>query len=67
MPAYYRFYCLNRDDRVIAADESHCNSDDAARVHALDIAARRGCRRIEVWNRDRLVGQVDPQEGRSGA
>ena len=57
--ADYRLYFLNANNRIVRAEDLDC-ADDAAAVaaaQALDHAAS-----IEIWNRRRLVGRVDPAD-----
>ena len=57
--AYYRFYCVGPKGNFIGVAESHCETDDDAREHARGrLDAGRNCDTVEVWQQDRLVGQV---------
>ena len=51
----YRFRILDKFDRVIAGQHSHCEDDDAARRHAEILAAHTRHSSIEIWHDQRWV------------
>lgn len=52
----YAIYCLAGDIRLVAAEWIEASSDEDALATAA--ALRRGVKR-EVWQGDRLVGQIE--------
>ena len=52
----YRLYCFDGGSRIISAEWIAAVNDAAA----LQQAKRLDCYRVEVWDRDRLVGRCDP-------
>jgi hypothetical protein len=51
----YRFRILDRFDRVIAGQHSHCEDDDVARRHSQILAAQTRHPNIEIWHDQRRV------------
>jgi hypothetical protein len=58
-PLYYRFYCMDRADRISRATDSHCETDADAIRHGHRLLNDSDCDVIEVWNQGRKVGRVD--------
>jgi hypothetical protein len=57
--AYYRAFLIDKTDRIFAFRTLNCVGDAAA----LRLAAiiQQPCTLIEVWDRARLVGRVQPK------
>lgn len=57
---HYRVYCLDCGSRIISAEWIKADSDDAA-LHSAK--GTFDCFKVEVWDRDRLVGRDQRSEG----
>jgi len=57
--AYYRAFLIDKADRIFAFRTLHCAGDAAALRLATII--QQPCTLIEVWDRARLVGRVQPK------
>ena len=55
----YRLYCLNDAGRFSKSHEITANTDDQAHDKAKELKLPVQC---ELWERDRLVGKLDPHE-----
>ena len=55
----YRLYCLNDAGRFSKSHEITAASDDGALAKARELKLPVAC---ELWERDRLVGKLDPHE-----
>ena len=60
----YRVYCIN-GKHISAATLIECADDTAARRQADALLARCNHSGAEVWERDRLVCQIDRGDGTS--
>ena len=56
---HYRVYCFDGGSRIINAEWIEAGSDDIALQSAR---ATFDCFKIEVWDRDRLVGRHERSE-----
>jgi hypothetical protein len=54
---YYRRYCFDGAGRIISAEWLQAVNDAQALVEAKE---KSDCFRLEVWDRDRLVGRHEP-------
>lgn len=59
----YRLYCLSRNGGISLADWVEAESDEQAIARARLI--EHGARKIEIWQRDRLVAALEG-EGLAG-
>lgn len=69
--AYYRFYLLGSDGHIKAAREGEYESDERAMAAARETGTGRGTSglwqetaayaAVEVWERTRKVGQIEPR------
>lgn len=55
----YRIYCFDGGSRIVKADWLEA-ANDAVAVQEANVTIP-DCFRIEVWERDRLVGRIDRQ------
>ena len=55
----YRLYCLNDAGRFSRSHEITAGSDKQALAKAKELKLPVEC---ELWERDRLVGKLDPHE-----
>ena len=53
----YRVYCFDGIHRIIASETIEAQSDIEAMAAAKQV---RDCLHYELWDRDRLVGRIDP-------
>jgi len=56
---HYRVYCFDGGSRIIGAEWIEAESDEAAFRSAQETF---DCFRIEVWDRDRLIGRHERSE-----
>ena len=59
MPSY-RLYCLDGAGKITTAEWLEAEDDSAALQQVRDLKHRLAC---EVWERQRLVGRVEPYRG----
>jgi hypothetical protein len=56
----YRFYILNKHDRITGAHVAECEGDGEIEHTALTLLAEhQASAAVEVWDRDKLVHRVD--------
>jgi len=54
----YRVYCFDGASRIMSADWISAINDAEAYIQTK--TRLRDCFRVELWDRDRLVGRIDP-------
>ena len=55
----YRIYCLDGASRFVRADWLEAVNDATALTEAKSLDE---CFRVEVWDRDRLVGRIEREQ-----
>jgi len=58
--AAYRVYCLDGVNRITHAEWIEANSDEAAVADARRLV--RGSVKCEIWQKERLVGVIHPDD-----